>query len=80
MLDMVIKMDAIESDDGVVIQLTSRDMSLLEQFALWHKPLASWSVISTKDFTQSLVSSLEEFLGKKIELAADQMIKIGTVQ
>ncbi len=53
--DIVIKMDVNENEEGVVVQLASRDVCLMEQFAFWHKPLASWEVISTKDVTQSLV-------------------------
>lgn len=79
-LDIVIKMDIIELDDGLIIQLSSRDMCLLEQFSRWYKPLATWSVISTKDFTQSLVNSLEEFVGEEISLDDNQIIKIGAVQ
>jgi hypothetical protein len=78
--DIVIKMDEIESDDGVVMQITSRDICLLEQFALWYKPLATRSVISTKDFTTSLVSSLEDFVDVSLDIPSNYLIKIGTVQ
>ena len=57
-----LKKDLVETNNGIVYQISSNDWELLEVFAKWHETIEKFGKISKKSFTQDMKDKLIAFL------------------
>lgn len=57
-----LKKDLVETNNGIVYQISSNDWELLEVFAKWHEAIEKFGKISKKAFTQDMKDKLIAFL------------------
>lgn len=56
------KKDLVETNNGIVYQISSNDWELLEVFAQWHEAIEKFEKISKKAFTDEMKDTLVAFL------------------
>lgn len=57
-----LKKDLVETNNGIVYQISSNDWELLEIFAKWHEAIEKFKKISKKVFTEEMRDKLVAFL------------------
>jgi hypothetical protein len=57
-----VKSDVLDTNNGVVYQMSSTDYELLEIFAGWYKSIEKIEKISKSSFTQEMKAKLLAFL------------------
>ncbi|MDD3263154.1 MAG: hypothetical protein PHR61_04940 [Candidatus Absconditabacteria bacterium] len=57
-----LKKDLVETNNGIVYQISSNDWELLEVFAKWYEAIEKFEKISKKFFTQDMKDKLIAFL------------------
>jgi hypothetical protein len=66
-----IKTDVLETNNGVVYQMSSTDYELLEIFAKWYESIEKIEKISKRDFTQEMKAKLLDFLRNDSQIPED---------
>lgn len=57
-----LKKDLVETNNGIIYQISSNDWELLETFAKWHEAIEKFEKISKKAFTDEMKNVLVAFL------------------
>lgn len=57
-----LKKDLVETNNGIIYQISSNDWELLEIFAKWHETIEKFEKISKKAFTEEMKDKLVAFL------------------
>lgn len=57
-----IERDILETNNGIIYQITISDWEILSCFANWYKDLATFGKISTRDLTDYHLSVLREYV------------------
>lgn len=59
---LFLKKDLVETNNGIIYQISSNDWELLEVFAKWHEAIEKFEKISKKAFTEEMRDKLVAFL------------------
>ncbi len=59
---LFLKKDILETNNGIIYQISSNDWEVLEIFAKWHEAIEKFEKISKKVFTEEMKDSLIAFL------------------
>ena len=57
------KTDKLETNNGIIYQISCNDYELLEIFAKWYERVEKFEKISKSYFTQNMKETLLEFVG-----------------
>jgi hypothetical protein len=66
-----VKTDVLDTNNGVVYQMSTTDYELLEVFAKWYESIEKIEQISKRDFTKEMKAKLLEFLAKDSQIPED---------
>ena len=56
------KKDLVETNNGIIYQISSNDWELLDIFVKWHEAIEKFEKISKKAFTEEMKDKLVAFL------------------
>lgn len=59
---LFLKKDILETNNGIIYQVSSNDWELLDVFAKWHEGIEKFEKISKKVFTEDMKSKLVAFI------------------
>jgi len=63
-----IKKDLVDSNNGIIYQMSSNDWELLQIFAKWHEAIEKFEKISKKAFTDEMKDKLVAFLLSDVQI------------
>lgn len=66
-----VKTDVLETNTGVVYQISTTDYEFLEIFAKWYESIEKIEKISKRDFTQEMKNKLVDFLKNDVQIPED---------
>lgn len=66
-----VKTDVLDTNNGVVYQISTTDYELLEVFAKWYESIEKIEKISKRDFTAEMKAKLLVFLAEDTQIPQD---------
>jgi predicted nuclease of restriction endonuclease-like RecB superfamily len=60
--EFFLKSDKLETNNGIIYQISSNDYELLEIFANWYKAVEKFEKITKSDFAQEMKNKLIQFV------------------
>lgn len=74
--EIFLKVDKLQTSNGIIYQISCTDYEVLELFAKWYEGVEKFERITKRDFTQEMKTKLLEFIKNDNQIPEEGKLEV----